>query len=240
VDGAIPSARSRARALVRADILAEARRQLAVEGAAGLSLRAVTRQLGMASSAAYRYFPSRDELLTALIIEAYDSVGEAAEEAAHPPGSVAERWRRVCHAIRNWALANPHEYALIYGSPVPGYRAPQLTVGPASRVSLVFTRLVVESHEGADDRHDHDEEGRPVRMSPGMQANARHVGALVMPGVPLREVALTLVVWTQLFGMISFELFGQLVGVTEDPEAFFDHAISVSLGLLGFADTGPG
>jgi AcrR family transcriptional regulator len=240
VDGAIPSARTRARALVRADILAEARRQLAVEGAAGLSLRAVTRQLGMASSAVYRYFPSRDELLTALIVEAYDSVGEAAEEAVRPPGSVAERWRRVCHAIRDWALANPHEYALIYGSPVPGYRAPQLTVGPASRVSLVLTRLVVESRQGAIDRHHGEEEGPPDGMSPGMEANARHVGALVMPGVPVADVAMTLVVWTQLFGMISFELFGQLVGVTEDPEAFFDYAISVFLGLLGLADADPG
>jgi AcrR family transcriptional regulator len=75
-------ARARARIEVTAAIKDEARRQLAAEGAAKLSLRAVARELGMVSSALYRYFPSRDDLLTALIIDAYDSVGEAAE-AAH-------------------------------------------------------------------------------------------------------------------------------------------------------------
>lgn len=245
VDGAIPTARTRARALVRADILAEARRQLALEGAAGLSLRAVTRQLGMASSAVYRYFPSRDDLLTALIIEAYDALGAVAEEAGRSAGSIAERWRTVCHAIRTWALANPHEYALIYGSPVPGYRAPQLTIGPASRVTSVLAGLLVEAHGGGDHLPEDDGEGRPSgagreELSRGMESNARHVAAVAMPGVPLPIVAMSLVVWTQLFGMISFELFGQLVGVTEDAEAFFDHAISVAVGLLGFRSAGPG
>lgn len=82
----------------------------------------------MVSSALYRYFPSRDELLTALIVDAYDSVGAAAEEAdaralaaGHPPRA---RWIAVCEAVRAWALEHPHEYALIYGSPVPGYSAP--------------------------------------------------------------------------------------------------------------------
>ena len=75
-------ARARARMEVTAAIKDEARRQLAAEGAAKLSLRAVARELGMVSSALYRYFPSRDDLLTALIIDAYDSLGESAE-AAH-------------------------------------------------------------------------------------------------------------------------------------------------------------
>ena len=88
----------------------------------------------MVSSAVYRYFPSRDDLLTALIIDAYDAVGEraeAAERASRNRGADA-RWLSVCEAVRAWALADPHEYALIFGSPVPGYAAPEATIAPAS------------------------------------------------------------------------------------------------------------
>src|SRR5690349_7952048 len=137
---AIRGARERARIEVTAAIKDEARKQLAAEGAAKLSLRAVARELGMVSSALYRYFPSRDDLLTALIIDAYDSLGEAAE-SAHADVAAAgprERWIAVCVAARRWALEHPHEYALIYGSPVPGYVAPQETVPAASRVGLLL------------------------------------------------------------------------------------------------------
>src|ERR1700756_1738163 len=117
----IATARERARAELTREIKEEARRQLAEVGAHGLSLRAVARELGMVSSALYRYFPSRDDLLTALIIDAYDAIGSAAEAAiAASAGAPArERWAAACRAIRAWAVANPHEYALIYGSPVP-------------------------------------------------------------------------------------------------------------------------
>ena len=126
------TARQRARAELTREIKEAARRQLAETGAPQLSLRAVARELGLVSSALYRYFPSRDDLLTALIIDAYDSLGEAAEAAAAANGTAGPRggWRAVCHAVRDWARANPHEYTLIYGSPVPGYQAPRDTVGP--------------------------------------------------------------------------------------------------------------
>src|SRR6478736_7560084 len=108
----VRGARERARVEVTAAIKDEARNQLAAEGAAKLSLRAVARELGMASSALYRYFPSRDDLLTALIVDAYDAVGEAAETAwagardaaaTHPA-----RWVAVACAVRDRALAHPH------------------------------------------------------------------------------------------------------------------------------------
>src|SRR3954466_2411468 len=91
-----------------------ARRQLAEVGAAALSLRAVARELGMASSALYRYFPSRDDLLTRLIVDGYDALGAAAESADDPAATPRERWLAVCRAVRAWARAHPHEYALLY------------------------------------------------------------------------------------------------------------------------------
>src|SRR6516162_10271550 len=117
------TARERVRAELTREIADTARRHLATQGAAGLSLRAVARELGMVSSAVYRYFPSRDDLLTALIVDAYDAVGEVAEAATPPAAAgVLARWLALTGAIRGWARANPQEYALIYGSPVPGYQ----------------------------------------------------------------------------------------------------------------------
>src|ERR1700760_4830172 len=103
--------RERARAELTREIKEEARRQMAAVGADGLSLRAVARELGMVSSALYRYYPSRDDLLTALIIEAYNPRGEAAEQAipTAPPGApMRDPWIAACHAIRDWARSNPH------------------------------------------------------------------------------------------------------------------------------------
>ena len=141
------TARERARAELTSEIKAVARRQLAEEGAGALSLRAVARELGMVSSAVYRYFPSRDELLTALIIDAYDSVADAAEtaEGAVPRTDPLGRWMATCHAVRAWALANPHEYALIFGSPIPGYAAPQDTIDPAARIPSLLLAVLSDS-----------------------------------------------------------------------------------------------
>ena len=91
----------------------------------------------MASSAIYRYFASREDLLTALIIEAYDDLGARTEavlaaSADRPP---ADRWVEAAMAIRTWAIEHPHDYALLYGTPIPGYAAPEDTVVPGTRVS---------------------------------------------------------------------------------------------------------
>jgi len=111
------TARERVRAELTREITEVARGQLATEGAGGLSLRAVARDMGMVSSAIYRYFPSRDDLLTALIVDGYNAIGEVAEQAdaASPAGDYPGRWLAVGRAVRDWALAHPHEYALVYG-----------------------------------------------------------------------------------------------------------------------------
>ncbi|WP_128378109.1 TetR/AcrR family transcriptional regulator [Streptomyces cavernae] len=212
-------ARARARIEVTAAIKDAARRQLAAEGAAKLSLRAVARELGMVSSAVYRYFPSRDDLLTALIVDAYDSLGEAAE-AAHAEVADAEhahRWGVVCEAVRTWALAHPHEYALIYGTPVPGYTAPKSTVPAASRVALLLIAVVRDAYHGPG-------VARPT-LPAELQAEARRMAADLAPDLPPETVAALVAAWAQLFGLVSFEVFGHFRGVVEDREAFFRHAV---------------
>jgi AcrR family transcriptional regulator len=230
---ASPTARERARAELTREIKEEARRQLAETGAPGLSLRAVARELGMVSSALYRYFPSRDELLTALIIDAYNAMGEVAEAAIAADASPRVRWLAACHAIRGWALAQPHEYALIYGSPVPGYRAPQATVGPASRVPLAFMSVLRDAVASGELAAGGD------AMLGGALADqaAAIVAALTIapgaPAVPAEAVVRAVTAWTQLFGMISFELFGQFVGSFEPADALFGYAVAQLAAFVG-------
>jgi len=226
------TARQRARAELTREIKEAARRQLAETGAPQLSLRAVARELGLVSSALYRYFPSRDDLLTALIIDAYDSLGEAAEAAAAANGTAGPRsgWRSVCHAVRDWARANPHEYALIYGSPVPGYQAPRDTVAPAARVPLVLGQLVRDSCAAQAASSAGTAAAPPLPAI--LAAQAAIVAGAIAPGVPEPLIVRVLIAWTQLFGMISFELFGQFVGSADPADDFFDYAIEQMIAYI--------
>ncbi len=223
------TARARVRAELTAEIKDAARRQLAEEGASALSLRAVARELGMVSSALYRYFPSRDDLLTALIVDAYDAVGLAVEQAdtGFAPGDVRGRWMAIARAVRTWAVAHPNEYALIYGSPIPGYAAPADTIDPAARPALAVLRVLVDGViAGTIDARD----DRPVPRRVGRDLAALRRDAA--PGVPDAVLVRGLLVWTQMFGTISFELFGHLHNVIHDYDAFFDHQIARSADVL--------
>ncbi|MEV7371755.1 TetR/AcrR family transcriptional regulator [Streptomyces sp. NPDC090301] len=211
----VRGARARARIEITAAIKDEARTQLAAEGAAKLSLRAVARELGMVSSALYRYFPSRDDLLTALIVDAYDAIGAAAEKAAAETAGQRplDRWTAVCRAVRVWAVTHPHEYALIYGSPVPGYSAPQDTIVPASRVGLVLIEAARSAHTG---------EGVALPPLPeGLRPEAARLAADIAPDLPPALAVALVAAWSQLFGLISFEVFGHFHNIVEDREAFF-------------------
>ncbi|MEV2275380.1 TetR/AcrR family transcriptional regulator [Nocardiopsis sp. NPDC049922] len=222
------TARERARAELTSEITRTARRHLATEGAAGLSLRAVARDLGMASSAVYRYFPSKDELLTTLIIDSYNALGRAVEEAdaARDTSDFPGRWRASCHAVRDWALAHPHEYALLFGSPVPDYRAPRDTVGPASRSTAVLARIVVEAHRAGALRaaeRPHPDAG-PLKLSPTVRE--------LFCDSPEEVVARALSAWTSLYGWIGFEVFGQLDGVLEGRESAFSRHVAYLADVL--------
>jgi AcrR family transcriptional regulator len=225
------SARARVRAELTREILDTARRQLATEGAAGLSLRAVARELGMVSSALYRYFPSRDDLLTALIIDGYEAIGAAAEEAdaACERADLAGRYRATCRAVRAWALVHPHEYALLYGSPVPGYRAPEDTIGPAGRASGVFVAQLRDAAAA----------GAFATVPAGAPAVLHPDTRLVLAGIPDELAVRGLMVWTGLFGLISFELFGQFNRVVDEPDVLFDAAVTRWAAFVGFTPPAP-
>ena len=228
------TARERARAELTAEIKQAARGQLAVAGADGLSLRAVARELGMVSSALYRYFPSRDDLLTALIIDAYEALGDAVDTAVTSVtrAHLRRRWVTIGMAARAWAFEHPHEYALIYGTPVPGYQAPQDTVTQATRVPLAL--LAVLSDGWFAKRLLNPQ--RDVRPSPTLATQLAHVADITTPGLPTWVMAHALIAWSQLFGMISFELFGQFVGSVSPADEFFAHALDLMASFVGLSD----
>jgi AcrR family transcriptional regulator len=221
------TARERARAEITSEILEAGRRHLATDGASGLSLRAIARDLGMVSSAVYRYVSSRDDLLTKLIIDAYDSLGAAAEtrEAQADRHDLFGRWTSICTAVRDWAIANPNEYALIYGSPVPGYVAPQDTIGPASRVSILLVQILIDAVAT----------GRTA-PSPGTtssgpwRAALAPVRSVIPPDVSDDAIQAGLMVWSGLLGVVSLELFGQFHNVVADGgadrNAFFAECVT--------------
>jgi AcrR family transcriptional regulator len=203
----------------------------------------------MVSSAVYRYFASRDELLTALLVLAYDDLGSAAEDAdaaIADRGDVRLRWAAALRSIRRWALANPGDYALLYGSPVPGYAAPQTTIEPAVRVIVVILRIVTEAHRAGVIEVPTDTSGAGTET--GTAAAAADAAAVagaarfvrergLVEGtepVPVPLVVRTLMAWTTVFGTISFELFGHLVGSVSDADAYFDIVIDRLARDLGF------
>lgn len=222
--------RARVRAEMIEEIKAGARAQLASDGA-NLSLRAIARDMGMASSAIYRYFASRDELLTALIIDAYNALGDAVEKADAAIGRTdfGGRWRAIASAVRDWARAKPSEYLLIYGTPVPGYQAPQDTIGPAARAVFTFIAVMQDAIAAGAvkslDQSPPDSVAEDLRRSLGAGASPEAVDVFAT-GVSI---------WLQLFGHISFELTGQLHNTISDYDAFFAYEIAKGAQRLGLA-----
>jgi AcrR family transcriptional regulator len=222
------TARDRARDEITTEIVAEAHRQLATDGPAGLSLRSVARELGMVSSAIYRYFKSRDELLTALIVGSYDSLGEAAEEAAARPGTPMERWLATAAAIRTWARHHPHDYALLYGTPVPGYAAPDSATESGTRASLALIGILRDAWEAGD------VEPVDTGISDQMAAEMGRLGRTVGFDGPPPALLATVAAWSQMFGLITFELFGQTRGVVDDHAALFEATTERLARQIGF------
>ena len=223
--------RARAHAETTEQIKQIARQHLEAQGP-NLSLRAVARDLGVVSSAVYRYFASRDELLTALIVDGYTAMADAIEaaEAKVPRSDLAGRWLALGRTARGWSLGHRHEYALLYGSPVPGYAAPQDTIEPATRPVLVAMAILRDGIERAAIDPPDDRLPAPVR------ADCERVSAEPgFRGVPPTLLARAFTVWAELFGTISFELFGRLTNAVTDYDAYFEHQLRVQLRYLGIA-----
>ncbi|MEC3993896.1 TetR/AcrR family transcriptional regulator [Actinacidiphila sp. DG2A-62] len=238
------SPRERYRAQVRAEVKERAWAQVAEAGASALSLNAIARQMGMSGPALYRYFAGRDELITALIRDAYRSLADAFHAAAHPaagpatapgeegaaaghgteadngPGAEADAGTdsgtaaavRLARTMRRWALEDPQRYFLLFGTPVPGYHAPEDTTAIAVEVMGVMLDVCARLPPPAPDAP------AATAFDAHLRDHRQWAGGHPAPPAALHR-ALSL--WTRLHGLLSLELAGQFDGMAIDPELFY-------------------
>jgi AcrR family transcriptional regulator len=209
-----------------AEILAVAGAHVARDGAAAISLRSIARDLGMAPSAIYRYFDGRDALLSALILSAYGALADETERAADEAERAADldlagRWLAVPRAMRLWALEHPHQWGLIFGTPVPGYHAPEDTIEPYTRMAVALVRPLLAAHD--EGRFHRDEQRRP--MTDELRAAVAPVTEGLLPGMPGETVVLLLQAYTAIIGAISLEVFGHWRNTVLEPGLLFDAAV---------------
>jgi AcrR family transcriptional regulator len=225
--------RARQRQATLAEIKSLARQQLAEHGTGAVNLRAIARQMGTASSALYRYFPSHDDLISALCADAYEAGAEAMAAARDQvrPDDHAGRWRAVCDAFRRWALANRADFALIVGTPVPGYRAAWEATGPAaSRFSGIpgGVYLAAVQADAADPRRS--------RVPPGLSVGPllRDLTGRVGLAPSGQVVAIVSNAWASVRGYLAMEIFGSLTQIIPDTDTLYQAHISTIMTGMGF------
>lgn len=196
--------RQRYRAQVREEIKQHAWRQIAAAGASALSLNAIAKQMGMSGPALYRYFANRDELITELVRDAYRSLADTFRARAEAGADLGD----LAHALRQWALDDPQRYFLVYGTPVPGYRAPEDTTRIASEIMTHLLDACTAEQSPAT----------PQPLDTHLAEHRAWAGQHPAPPPALRR-ALTF--WTRLHGALSLELAGHFTGMGFDPAQLY-------------------
>ncbi|MET9218860.1 TetR/AcrR family transcriptional regulator [Streptomyces sp. NPDC088197] len=205
--------RERYRAQVREEVKKHAWEQIATAGASALSLNAIAKQMGMSGPALYRYFAGRDELITELVRDGYRSLADtflsvhaAASAYDSRPELVA-----LAHALRGWALEDPHRYFLLYGTPVPGYHAPDDITGIASEIMAVLLDACVALDPDAT-----------APVTPFDTHLATHRAWADPHPAPTTALHRALTCWTRLHGVLSLEAAGHFTGMSLDPAQLYE------------------
>ena len=230
---AAPSRRARLRADMISQIKAEARRQLAELGPGAISLRGIAREIGTASSALFRYFPSQNDLITALVTDAYDSLAQALTAAAEsrPPADHTGRWRAICQAYRDWSLADTPAFALIHGTPLPGYQAPaHLTGPPAGRALEVALRAYHAAVAAGAADPARSQVPQSMGMGPLLPTLLGDRAAAYEP----RLTAIVLGAWAAMAGYLATEIFGSLAYLVTDTAALYHAHIRSEMLAMGY------
>lgn len=214
-----------------AEILAAARAQMAEEGLSGLSLRAIARRLGLAPNALYTYFPCLDDLITALLVDAFEQFGAAIAAADRPASpDAAQRFRAVCMAYRAWAVAHPIDYDLIFGRPIPGFQAPEEVTTPLSIQALdVGLRVLVDAARAGQLQIPARYQRLPPEVTRAVAAQPYH------PDAPPALRALMLATWSRLHGLVTLEIHGNARAALGDPGAFYAHNVACLIAEIGLS-----
>ncbi|MFJ9445912.1 TetR/AcrR family transcriptional regulator [Kitasatospora sp. NPDC101235] len=224
--------RERLRTETTAEIKSTALELMGSGGPDAITLRAIAREMGMTANAIYGYFATRDDLVTALIADVYTALANALDAAwaASPQGDPAARVQAWAHAFRDWALANPEGFRLIYGDPVPGYRAPEGGAAPdaARRVCVGIAALAATAWENAEPPHEGGDFSW-ADFDPGLLGKVRPA----FPGLPPAGVALALRIWGHLHGLVALEIYGHLRAQTPAPDKLFRSELAQLVRSLG-------
>lgn len=225
------SRRERVREATREEIKSLARRQMAANGTAALALNAIAREMEMVPSALYRYYPDRDALITALLVDAFEGLALALQEAVAdlPQAPYATRLMAAAHVYRSWALEHPIDFQLIFGNPIPGYQAPLQQTGPAmQRVFGVFLDVLQSAHRAG--------QLQAVSSAALESLAVCHPGDFFSAYDPTVMYA-GLVGWTTMHGMVMLELFGHLQSALAAPSAFYTARMQSYLAAFGLQST---
>ncbi len=182
-------------------------KQIAEYGAPALSLRAIARELKITAPAIYNYFPDRDALVTALIIDAFTSFGDwqlEARDSVHA-GDLVGRMKAIGLAYRGWAHTYPQRYQLIFGTPIPGYETPTEKVFPFSARSITASFSVVESFRAAGKLKADSFPEVKDEFKAGYEMWKTQVGEVH----PL-SVFVAMIIWARVHGVVSLEIQGNL------------------------------
>jgi AcrR family transcriptional regulator len=209
-----PTMRERYRAQVRQEVKEAALRQLEQAGPGGLSISAIGKQLGVSGPALYRYFASRDDLLTELVIDAYNDFADALTDATGDVSGHDPRLRfdALARAYRSWALAEPYRYRLLFGPPLPRYDAHAQRLVDAAQKAM---DLLLDVLGASGDRAGHPP-AQPLASQLAVWAQPHHPG--MNPAVALRAV----LVWSRLHGIVSLEIAGNFASMGLDPGQLFE------------------
>lgn len=209
-----------------------ARRQMVQHGTAGITLRGIARELGITAPAIYNYFPRLDDLITALIVDAFTALADAIEaaEAGTPGETCGPKILAMCLAYRQWAVEHAVDFQLIYGNPIPGYVAPaEITVPLARRPFDGLARLFLEAYQTG-------ELVVPTEYEPVPASITAHF-AMWLPeaGYDFPDALLCLLMsgWARIHGMVMLELFEHLGPVVGDSAAFYRYELDAFLQQLG-------
>jgi AcrR family transcriptional regulator len=215
-----------------AEIKQVARQQMAEQGTAAVSLRAIARQMGMSAPGLYRYYASRDDLITALILDAYNDVADAVEGACArvPAEDYSRRFRVFAHTYYAWAMTHPLEYELILGNPIPGYHAPaELTQPAAQRPMLVLTAILNDAWQAGK----LDVPASYAVVPPELEQRMQPWQEAMQVSMPRSFLIFVLLSWARIHGLITLDLFGHLAAIMGDPVLLFNLEIEAEIIQLG-------
>lgn len=231
------SRRERLRDQTFNEIKQTARNQMRELGAAQISLRAIAREMGMSAPAIYRYFANYNELITSLIVDAFNSLADAIEKADQEIMMVAadsssaethhNRLKTLCLTYRDWAKKWPQDHLLIFGTPIPNYVAPEAITGPsAQRAMQVLLTILLSAHA-----HDHlklpDLKEHDIPATIALQKKWRINRDIVVPAGVMHAGIMLL---SALEGLISMELSNRFEGASAE---IFPHMLNQQIANLG-------